>query len=512
MNVKKEAAAKVGLGSAIITIFSGVIGIGIFFKNDSVFKNNDFNALATLITWIISIFFVLCIALSFGQIVSCKTNDNLGLGSWAEQYNGKKFGHYVKILQPFCYYVTLSFVLMLFSSEAIINMFICLKNGGKVVGEINFKYQSLAIFGCALSLVIIFTLINYLWEKFSIKFDYFLTWAKFLPIFLVIIFGIIGGITNSSHQGGLWTNQYWDGDSWQNSSPVIFSVKSLFAIPGILFAFEGYLIIGNVTNRINKPEKNVPLSVIVGIILIAVFYLLITIGCTTSGTGNVYQLINILFGNDTKISNIMNIFFSFLLFVCVLGIANSMTICSLKSIQAIIDQKILFKSQKLLKKEKNPLFGGLIYYLILMVFLFVVTLIPSLLLNTDQFFCCLGDSIIISFYLIYGLIVLGAFFNEFTHKVKVSARIKFFKFLSFLSAITAIFIFGFCSIYQYVYFPCIEPNSMEELKNNWSLFISEGQITYLVNWQGAITYWSMTLFLFALPCLNGLLTKKWQQK
>ncbi|MBQ7749100.1 hypothetical protein IJR75_00565 [bacterium] len=50
MNVKKETAAKVGLGSAIITIFSGVIGIGIFFKNDSVFKNNDFNAVATLIT------------------------------------------------------------------------------------------------------------------------------------------------------------------------------------------------------------------------------------------------------------------------------------------------------------------------------------------------------------------------------------------------------------------------------------------------------------------------------
>ena len=81
MNVKKKTAAKVGLGSAILTIFSGVIGIGIFFKNDSVFKNNDFNAIATLITWIISIFFVLCIALSFSQIVSCKTNDNLGLGS-----------------------------------------------------------------------------------------------------------------------------------------------------------------------------------------------------------------------------------------------------------------------------------------------------------------------------------------------------------------------------------------------------------------------------------------------
>lgn len=510
--VKKQTAAKVGLGSAILTIFSGVIGIGIFFKNDSVFKNNDFNAIATLITWIISIFFVLCIALSFSQIVSCKTNDNLGLGSWAEQYNGKKIGHYIKILQPFSYYVILSFVLMLFSSEAIINMFICLKSGGKIVGEINFKYQSLAIFGCALSLIIIFTLINYLWQRFAMKFDYFLTWAKFLPIFLVICFGIIGGIVNKTHQGGLWTGQYWESNLWKNSSPEIFSVKSLFAVPGILFAFEGYLIVGNVTNQIDKPEKNVPLSVIVGIVLIAFFYLAITIGCITSGTGNVYQLINILFGQNTKISNMMNIFFSFLLFVCVLGIANSMTICSLKSIQAIINKKILFKSQQLLKKGKNPLFGGLIYYIISVAFLFVATLIPSLLLNTDQFFSCLGDSVIISFYLVYGWIVLGAFINEFTKKVKVTTKIKFFKLLSLFSAITAIFIFAFCSIYQYIYFPCVKPNSIDELKNNWSLFISEGQIVYLTNWQGAIAYWSTTLFLFILPCFNDLLIKKCHQK
>ena len=509
MNVKKKTAAKVGLGSAILTIFSGVIGIGIFFKNDSVFKNNSFNATATLITWIISIFFVLCIALSFGQIVSCKTNDDLGLGSWAEQYNGKKFGRYIKVLQPFCYYVLFSFVLMLFSSETIINMFVCLKNGGKVVGEINFKFQSLAIFGCALVLMIIFTLINYLWQKFAIKFNYFLTWSKFLPIFLVICFGIIGGIVNPSHQGGLWTNQYWDNSLWKNSSSTIFSTKSFFAIPGILFAFDGYLIVGNISNQIDKPEKNVPLSIIIGIILIALFYLSITIGCITSGTGNVYQLINILFGKGTKWSNIMNIFFSFLLFVCVLGIANSMTDCSLKSIQAIVNKKILFKSQKLISK-KNPLFGGLIYYIFFMTILFIATLIPSLLLNSDQFFSCLGDSVIISFYLIYGLIVFGSFINEFTEKVKVKTKIKFFKFLSFISAIMAIFLFGFCSIYQYIYLPCIKPNSIDELKSNWSLFIGEGQIIYLTNWQGAIAYWSTTLFLFIVPCLNNLLVKKWK--
>ena len=134
----------------------------------------------------------------------------------------------------------------------------------------------------------------------------------------------------------------------------------------------------------------------------------------------------------------MNIFFPFLLFVCVLGIANSMTNCSLKSIQTIVNKKILFKSQKLMSK-KNPLFGGLIYYIFFMTILFIATLIPSLLLNSDQFFSCLGDSVIISFYLIYGLTVLGSFVNEFTKKVKVTTKIKFFKFLSFVSAIMAIF-------------------------------------------------------------------------
>lgn len=509
MSVKKKTAAKVGLGSAILTIFSGVIGIGIFFKNDSVFKNNGFNAIGTLITWIISIFFVLCIALSFGQIASCKTSDDLGLGSWAEQYNGKKFGRYVKILQPFSYYAVLSFVLMLFSSETIINMFVCLKSGGKVVGEINSKYQSLAILACALFLIIVFTLINYLGQKFAIKFNYFLTWIKFLPIFLVVCFGNIGGIVNSLHQGGLWTNQYWDNRSWQNSSLVIFSTKSLFAIPGILFSFDGYLIIGNIVDQIDKPEKNVPLSIILGIVLITIFYLAITIGCITAGTGNVYQLINILFGKNTKWSNSFNIFFSFLLFVCVLGIANSMTNCSLKSIQAIINEKILFKAQKIALKKKNPLFGALIYYIVFTMILFIATLILSLLLNSDQFFCCLGDSVIISFHLIYALIILGAFINEFTKKVKTTTKIKFFKFVSFLSAIMAFFVFAFCSIYQYVYIPCIKPNSVSELKSNWSLFISEGQITYLKNWQGAITYWSTTIFLFIVPCFNDLLIKKW---
>lgn len=73
------------------------------------------------------------------------------------------------------------------------------------------------------------------------------------------------------------------------------SLNTFLAVPSILFTFEGYLIIGNLTDEIDKPEKNVPLSIIFGITLVTIIYLSVTIACITVGVGNVYDLMNVLF-------------------------------------------------------------------------------------------------------------------------------------------------------------------------------------------------------------------------
>ena len=44
---------------------------------------------------------MLCIALSLDQILSCKANDDLGLGNWAEQYNEKNLVITSKFCNPF---------------------------------------------------------------------------------------------------------------------------------------------------------------------------------------------------------------------------------------------------------------------------------------------------------------------------------------------------------------------------------------------------------------------------
>ncbi|MCQ3908194.1 MAG: amino acid permease [Mycoplasmoidaceae bacterium] len=79
--VKKQTAGKIGLLAAILYIIGNVVGIGIFFKNKTVFRLNDNDALGVLLAWIISIVIVLCMALSFAEVSTCKMkNKNAGVG------------------------------------------------------------------------------------------------------------------------------------------------------------------------------------------------------------------------------------------------------------------------------------------------------------------------------------------------------------------------------------------------------------------------------------------------
>lgn len=511
MKATQKTAAKIGLFSSIITIFGGVVGLGIFFKNTSVFNLNQHNPYGTIISWIVTTFIVFCIALSFGQIVSCKTNDKLGLGSWVEQYNGKKFGRYVKILQPLAYWIGQSLVCVLYCGEAIINMAISIKTGGCDVGNINFKYQSLAIFGSGFALLFIFVLLNYFAERFTKKFDLILSYFKFLPLAIVIISGIIGGFI-VDHKFGLWTAEYYQAStrSWQPIGTNNCSLNTFLAVPSILFTFEGYLIIGNLTDEIDKPEKNVPLSIIFGIALVTIIYLSVTIACITVGVGNVYDLMNVLFWKNPEICQIMNNIFSFFLVVCVINISDCKIICSLKSINFLLKNNMIFVPQKMQNsnEKKNDKKIAIMYYLFVVGFVGFSLFIPSVIFESEQFVNGFCDVNIIFFYLIYGIVVLGGFINSLTKKIKTSVNIKGFVIISFLGACGAFTIFLFNTINQFI-LPLFYNPWGYEVGKTWHLFVqdTDGYMTTLQNWQTAIVFWSFLFFLCLLPIFNDFLMK-----
>ncbi|MCQ2956507.1 MAG: hypothetical protein MJ233_01200 [Mycoplasmoidaceae bacterium] len=80
-SVSKKTAGKIGLVGSISLIIATVVGVGVFFKNGSVFNNNHHNAIGVLISWILAIVIALFTAFSFAEIVTVKglRNPNAGL-------------------------------------------------------------------------------------------------------------------------------------------------------------------------------------------------------------------------------------------------------------------------------------------------------------------------------------------------------------------------------------------------------------------------------------------------
>ncbi len=131
------------------------------------------------------------------------------------------------------------------------------------------------------------------------------------------------------------------------------------AIPAILFSFEGYISVGNISGDIKNAERNLSLSVVLGVIIISVLYLAVTIGCVTAGTGNVYNLMKIMVGENVMAYKALTILISIFIFICLIGCVNGMAKGGMSAFQSLAEEKALFGSKKLLeKKPGNKLFAG----------------------------------------------------------------------------------------------------------------------------------------------------------
>ena len=500
MKVTKQNAAKLGLMAAIMVIFGNVVGIGIFFKNKGVFAKNDSNPYGVLFAWIASAILVLFIALSFVEICSGKSkNKTTGLGGWAENFCGHQLGRWTKIGYPIVYFMIQTFTCVFFAGEAIINIVSSCQGSS---GSLDFgNLTTLYIMIAGLGLLAVFTILNWKASKVCSQLGQKLSLFKFLPILLVIILGIAFGI--ASTQCGLWTGHQWGESQIQNKPINIMGI--IMSVPGILFAFEGYLVIGSISGEIDNAEKNVPLSMVFAILLISAVNIAITVGCITCGTGNVFELMEIVFnnvGNKDLWIKVSSTVFSCFIFVCIIGVVNGMSFGGIRALQSACEENLLFKSQKIRNMKPNdPLFAGFTYYVFFMLLLILGCGIPSIILNTDNIIDGLSEANVTAFYLIYGLVILGGFINRFTKKIETT-KIKGFIFFSFLGALGAITIFCFISFYSNGWQAFFEKSDTD---SSWGLFQTVG--LKLKNWQAGIVFWVFIIYIFGLPFINDLLIK-----
>lgn len=524
--VTKQTASKIGLFSAIMVIFGAVVGIGIFFKNYSVFRANNGNWIGVLISWVIAIIMVLCIAISYGEIVTCKTkNKSEGLGGWATRFNGHHWGRFTKLMYTQVYYPVLTFAILFFTGEAALNIF-----GSPGIIDAFGKPTTLYIFLIGGGLFAIFIILNYFASRGMTYFSNVTGIIKFLPLAAVCILGIIFGILKGNN--GLWNGQWWgqwvEGSSefsWKDSGSLDV-VGIISCIPAILFAFEGYLVIGNVAGDMENPEKNVSLSIVLAIVIISILNLGITIGCMTAGTGNVYHLMALVSMGNSELAHILNIVMSVFIFICIIGVLNAMAFSGMRAFQVSCQDNTLFKGKALADKKPGTLYAGAIYFSVMILIWWIGIGVPSVLLNTDAIADASSLILVVMTYLLYGSVLLGGFVNRFTRNVKVR-KVGVFPVTAFIGILACFFVFAFSGVYENIVDPILHPHSINP--NNWGLFVQDNDGLPLPNWLNTtfsdshgftregfqwenwtecIVFWAISAVMVLIPFINdGLIHK-----
>lgn len=456
MEVKQESAKKIGLISSISILIGSMIGVGIFFKNKNVFEINNDNSIAILIAWIISGLISLCAAFSFAEIGSAKQSHS-GIGGWYEELIGPKSGRFVKIIQPFFYYGLYSFSIAMFCGEAIFNMW-----GG--AGDVNFgliMFIGLIVFILLLSL-------NYWSLNASSKFQVVATALKFIPLGIVVLGGIIYGSLHGQYS-------FFNTISTNNGPSKMSFVAILTSIPSILFAFDSFVCVGNFSMDVKNPEKTVPLTVVIGMIIVTTFYLLVTIAQMMVGQGDVYEMIKVIGSSNQALLTSLHIITSIFIFISILGVVNAMSLVLIRSSDSIVEENLVVFANninslknKLLDPNKE-LGAGFLLSIIFLLFWFILLVIPSSIMNSDAIVDIASNFPTTFFFSIYATIILAGLINRKTKKVAV-IKIKGFIPMGIIAVIGCYFVSAFNIFYAFLIDPLMHPHQL----NQWGLFCQNG--------------------------------------
>jgi len=236
-----------------------VIGSGIFFKASTVFKNAGTPTLGIL-AWIVGGIISMASALTVTEIATAIPKTG-GIFVYLKELYSEKWAFLFGWVQTLIYVPGVAAALsIVFVTQA--TYFIPMSGATQKI---------LAIF-----MLFFIMAINVLSTKLGSKVQFVATIGKLIPIFVIIVFGLLKGTAHSL------------------STPVATGSSTGMAgfgaaILGTLWAYDGWIGVGNMAGELKNPKKDLPRAIILG--------LAITIG--------VYLLINLAIVNIMPVSDVI---------------------------------------------------------------------------------------------------------------------------------------------------------------------------------------------------------------
>lgn len=257
LNIEKESVSmpkglkkEIGLIEAITVVVGVVIGSGIFFKASSVFRNAG-TPMMGIMAWVVGGIITVASALTVAEVAAAIPKTG-GIFVYIKELYGKKWAFLFGWMQTIIYVPGVAAALsIVFVTQATYFM-----------PNITAAQQKiLAIF------ILFFIMgLNVISTKLGNKFQVVATFGKLIPIFVIIVFGLMNG---TAHDFAAPVSA--------STSTTVGAAGFGAAILATLWAYDGWINVGNMAGELKNPKKDLPKSIILGLAVIIVVYILINI-------------------------------------------------------------------------------------------------------------------------------------------------------------------------------------------------------------------------------------------
>ncbi|APH23907.1 amino acid permease [Clostridium botulinum] len=245
-DAKEENLQKnLGLFDAIAIVIGMVIGSGIFFKPAIVFKNAG-SPMLGILAWLVGGLITIASGLTIAEIAAAIPKTG-GIFVYIKELYGEKFEFLLGWVQSIVYIPGSAAALSIILSIQITSFIPLTAIEQKVL---------------AIVFIIFIMILNIISTKLVSKMQGIISIAKLIPIIAIIALGFIKGTAK--------------GDILNISSS---STVSGFgaALLGTLWAYDGWISVGNMAGELKNPKKDLPRSIIIGLGTTIVVYVLINL-------------------------------------------------------------------------------------------------------------------------------------------------------------------------------------------------------------------------------------------
>jgi len=301
----------IGLLSGILMVPGIIIGTGIF-KELAPMAAGHLSDNTIIVVWVAAGIVTLLGALSVSALSSLTTESG---GEY--EYLKVAFGKFAAFIFGWT-----SFVIIGSASVAAMSMIVMQSLKDLLPSAVTFSASSWKILACALIMLI--TFFNIISTRSSIGFNNLLTFFKFAGLFLLIFGGFYFYQQLPEHV--LHSEVAQDYVTGLNLfKPFVAAMMSAF------WAYDGWLSIAFMGGEMKNPKKNLPLSIIIGVLIVMVLYVLVNMAILrvipasslaqmSSNDIAATEMSQMVFG---KIGNTL---MSLLILICTLGALNGIII------------------------------------------------------------------------------------------------------------------------------------------------------------------------------------------